>query len=503
MQVKSVELHNFGSYKHLKFEFNDQGLTLIEGPTGSGKSTLCDAIPWILFGSTSKGGSVDEVCQWNSNGATQGTIRLACGLAVYRSRNPNDLSYSNNVDYDTLGDSTRLRGKDVRDTQNLINQKLGFDYETYLSAAYFHEFSQTAQFFTTSAKNRRVITEQIADLSLATNLQESTILPLKAAKQALVKLEAVISRNNSQLEYALIQQKDDQRRAASWGSDQEKRRSVLFKKYADFDTMKVIRLEDLLEKQDNYMNRARNLTVCSECGAPKKANHIHNITNPYALEIGTLLASVNTYQEQIDSLDHETNPFKKSKEDTQDKIDQLKHEEGELIVERNEINTEILDLELLQDSLQVHRNQVLSNNIEHLQNRSNDLLTRYFDAEIRVEFTTEGADKLEVLITKDGNEAAYTQLSKGQRQILKLCFAVAVMEAVSNQKGVHFDQIFLDEVLTGLDDTMKAKAFSLLESLSLKHSDVFVVEHSEGMKQLFSSTISISLENGVSRLEKQ
>lgn len=500
MQVKSVELHNFGSYKHLKFEFNGRGLTLIEGATGSGKSTLCDAIPWILFGSTSKGGSVDEVCQWNSNGATQGTVRLACGLTVYRSRNPNDLSYSNNVDYDTLGDSTRLRGKDVRDTQNLINQKLGFDYETYLSAAYFHEFSQTAEFFTTSAKNRRVITEQLADLSLATNLQESTILPLKAAKQTLVKLEAIISKNKSQLGYALVQRNDEQRRAASWHIDQDKRRDELLQLNAKFDVAQAQRIESLLHKQEQYMSQARNLTTCSECGAPKKANHIHNITDPYQGQIDIVLTSKNTYLEQIERLNKETNPFNKSTDDTDLKLARLYEEDTALNRAAGEVNTEVLDLEFLQNSLQNHRNQVLSNNIAQLQDKTNELITKHFDGEIRVAFTAEGADKLEVLITKDGNEAAYTQLSKGQRQILKLSFAVAVMGAISNQKGVHFDQLFFDESLSGLDESMKAKAFSLLESLSLSHSDVFVVEHSEGMKQLFSSTISVSLENGNSTL---
>jgi len=59
VKILSCVLENFASYERLEFDFSPQGLTLIEGPTGSGKSTLCDAIPWILFGRTAKDGALD------------------------------------------------------------------------------------------------------------------------------------------------------------------------------------------------------------------------------------------------------------------------------------------------------------------------------------------------------------------------------------------------------------------------------------------------------------
>lgn len=492
VRVKSIELSNFGSYKNLEFKFNNQGLTLIQGPTGSGKSTLCDAIPWVLFGKTAKGGSVDEIRAW-LGGDTKGTIYLH-NVTIVRTRGKtNDLHF-------WQVEGTVIRGKDIPDTQRLINGILGFDYETYLSAAYFHEFSQTAQFFTTSAKNRRIITEQLADLSLAANLQEKTGVGVKESKQKLADLELEISKNAIRFEHTLIQQEDDLVRAHKWSVDQQKHRNKLLQEQDNFDAVQEEKLEALLRAQEDYMNQARNLPVCSECGAIKKANHIHNIVDPYQSKIDALLAAVNTYPEQISYLDSQINPFGIAEDITKKKLIVLDNKDNELLVIENTIKTELLDLELLKESLQVHRNQILTSNIEHLQNKSNDLLTRYFDAEIRVEFIADGADKLEVLITKDGNQASYTQLSKGQRQILKLCFAIAVMEAISNQKGVHFDQLFFDEALSGMDDNIKAKAFNLLESLSLNHKDVFIVEHSEGMKQLFNTTISVSLENGQSQL---
>lgn len=36
MKLLKAEVHNFGSYKDLEFDFNDLGLALIHGATGSG-----------------------------------------------------------------------------------------------------------------------------------------------------------------------------------------------------------------------------------------------------------------------------------------------------------------------------------------------------------------------------------------------------------------------------------------------------------------------------------
>src|ERR1700677_767637 len=171
MKILSVSLENFASYKKLSFDFQSQGLTLIQGANGSGKSTLCDAIPWILFGKTAKDGKSDEVRSWNTAEPTIGAIEVQLELyevniTRIRGKN-NDLYYSFTADEA----QNKIRGKDLMDTQRMINGLLGADYDLYLAGSYYHEFSQTAQFFTTTAKNRRSICEQLVDLSLPIKLQ--------------------------------------------------------------------------------------------------------------------------------------------------------------------------------------------------------------------------------------------------------------------------------------------------------------------------------------------
>lgn len=57
---KRLEAVNFGSWKHLVFEFQ-KGSMLIVGRTGAGKSTIPRALFWALYGETPEGWSADDV----------------------------------------------------------------------------------------------------------------------------------------------------------------------------------------------------------------------------------------------------------------------------------------------------------------------------------------------------------------------------------------------------------------------------------------------------------
>ncbi len=76
------------------------------------------------------------------------------------------------------------------------------------------------------------------------------------------------------------------------------------------------------------------------------------------------------------------------------------------------------------------------------------------------------------------------------------------MRAVSNHHGVKFEQIFIDEALEGLDESMKLKAWGLLESLSSEYESIFVIDHSESIKAMANNKYKVELINGKSKIEK-
>lgn len=182
MKIKQVTLENFQSYRSLSFDYSDLGLTLISGPTGVGKSTLLDGPCWILFNTTSKEGAADDVKAWDADGHTTGTVEVETPqgdivVTRIRGKGANDLYWLETGSY------SPIRGKDLTETQKLLESRLGVTAELFLVGAYMHQFSKADSFFIAKAKERRAVLENIADLSFAVNLGEKSAFAKKATKE--------------------------------------------------------------------------------------------------------------------------------------------------------------------------------------------------------------------------------------------------------------------------------------------------------------------------------
>jgi len=559
MRILSASVQNFGSYKALEFDFTGKGLTLISGPTGAGKSTFMDIVSWVLFGVTAKGGKADEVHSWNASEPTTGTLNLELnGKLVQIGRTRHGTKGNDLIIWE---DGGAYRGKDIPDTQRLINQLLGMDADMYLAGAYYHEFSQTAQFFATTAKIRRSITEQLVDLSLATLLTETSAERRKAIKKLKETAERQKDLKQATIDQMNVAIRREQTQKADWDINQQHKVHTAKINYTTFDERKERALEDLkiehaskttvlyydleqikasLLPDEHFEQKTLKLNAslaalgtanCEHCGAPSHTqqrmliqkqvynnqleqnannntkNAIVQLNNRIKAATANLAFSLqkeadrpNTYAEQLEALKAEVNPYDSKPLITS--VNATIKELSGLELQYAGYSTQLADLELLADVTDSFRATCLKNTITRLENTTNKLLNDHFDAEIRVAFSAENADKLEVTITKDGNEASYTQLSKGQRGLLKLCFGAAVMDSIATHQAISFNSVFFDESMDGMSEALKLKAISFFETLALKYENVFVIDHSSELKVRFNNRIDVTLVNGESVLEE-
>ena len=534
MKILSVHLENFASYKELDFNFNDKGLVLIHGATGSGKSTLCDAIPWVLFGITAKNGKADDVLSWDGGG-TFGTISLEVNgksAQITRSRKPNDLYFrtENNLD------ANPSRGKDLNDTQRLINELLGIDADLYLAGAYFHEFSQTAQFFTTTAKNRRDITEQLVDLTLPVKLQDKIKEQNKVNTIEINTLSNKLFTINAKLELLEETAKESKNSNMLWAHEQANRISTLETKRDTFEvsrrsSLKSLELEHSVLKYQSPLNIDLKINEiqksmppenapCKTCGIPgpnpdreyalqalselklEKQENDRNIKKSHEIttRINELKDQENPYIQEIIEAKNQTNPHVSQLLRFEKDIDKQQKQLVAALKTLEELKDNQLNLELLSDAVVSFRAELIRNTVKELETMTVSHLRDFFEGEISVEFTIQENDKLDVLIRKDGNECSYTQLSKGQRQMLKLCFGVSVMESIQQSHALEFNQLFFDESLDGMDDNNKLRAVKMLETLASKRDSVYIVEHSEGIKAHIDQKYFVELRDGKSTI---
>lgn len=573
MKVISGSVENFASYKKLDITFTGQGLTLISGPTGSGKSTLCDIIPWVLFGKTAKGGTVDEILSWNSSEPTQVKIELLTNsgrkMTVSRIRGgqSNDLYYATDS-------ASFCRGKDVTDTQRQINSLLGISIDTYLMGAYYHEFSQAATFFTAPAKQRRQTLDQVVDLKLVKTITTALSEELNVSKALLSEIQPFLIADSKHLEYLKKQLCASVESQRIWDLNQAKLIQEIEGKANSFDLEKEKTLKSLLKKQkianidrqtkiddlkasivsleadikpsdafDVEIAKLKKIIeehtaeTCVACGAQKGSDkRVLRVQDMYRLEqrkaenqrktielrnlirdlslfskiednweeqINRHLLTVNTYEDQLKQHKETKNPHVAQRDDLRRLIDDVKSSLARSNEDINALKTTIADINVLSSIADDFKALTIKNTIRSIQDNTNRLLVEHFDAEIKVAFSAQDSDKVEVSLQKDGNECSFTQLSKGQRQLLKICFAISLMRQVSNHSGVSFNALYLDEAFDGLDEDLKVKAYGLLQQLETEYESVFCVEHSSSLKSLFTKEYCVELVNGNSVINEK
>lgn len=555
MKILKCKAQNFGSYKNVEFDFESAGLSLIYGPTGSGKSTLQDLVPWALYGVTSKDGLADDVRNWSGNEPTLVSIDVRLQsktITVTRIRgesNQNDL-------YWTEGGS-KLRGKDLNDTQKLLDTTLGVNAETYCTMSCFNEFSSAGQFFLAKAKERRLLFERIAFLDLPVLLAEKSALKKKEVKKDIEEAKKELAKALGKLEQLQESKIASETYLANWNTaqnntvedlklkskffDKEKKSKVeaLKTKSFRFEADKKTKTEELVDRLDAIDQKIDRTTdfdnkieeantrllasnrMCPTCKRPntgskliedaekakklntqyldkfseisQKIKEIQRTKNPYTGLITITEDSQNHYEAQIESAKTQANPFIVQLQDISANL--LKAVSNKLVIEakiggleyKHHALTRIYDL-----SFQL-RKVMMRKVVNRIELDVNHYLTEYFDSEFSVNFNLDDGDNLDLDIKKNGHICSYSQLSKGQRQLLRLSFSVAVMKASADNAGADLNLLMFDEATDGCDNDIKIKSFRLFEQLSLTYPSVLVIDHSEELKSMFSSRYRVEM----------
>lgn len=192
MKPLKIHVKNFGSYKDFEMDLDDRGLLGVFGETKSGKSTLLDMVPWVLYGTDSKESNADDVRSWNCDEPTSGDCLIDTGTGLItvsrlRGGKKNDLYWKEE------GSESEQRGKDLPETQKKIEARLASTAGLYVAGSYIHQFSAADRFFTATAKERRQSFEKIVDLSFPIKLVERATQARKEMNAAIKALDVQLA----------------------------------------------------------------------------------------------------------------------------------------------------------------------------------------------------------------------------------------------------------------------------------------------------------------------
>lgn len=162
MIFTNILIQNFLGFRTLtEFPLKDQGLVLIEGANGAGKSSIYEAIVWCLFGKTVRGYSADEVINRKAKKDCLVSLYLEDNGAVYSvHRFRKHASHKNEVLFTAhdpnQGDLDLSQGTPTL-TQQRIVSFLGIDFDTFVRGPMLPQGSMKRMSQMTDAEQKAVL----------------------------------------------------------------------------------------------------------------------------------------------------------------------------------------------------------------------------------------------------------------------------------------------------------------------------------------------------------
>jgi exonuclease SbcC len=166
-----LQLKSFTAFRDEQvIEFDDLDLFAISGPTGSGKSSLLDAITYALFGYVERVGK--QVGQLVSQGQPRMAVTFEFASAEQRYRvtrsTPSARGQTKILLERQEGDGWRQAGEGadrVREADAMIREAVGLDYEAFTRSVLLPQ-GEFAEFLVGEAKERRAILTELLGLEL-------------------------------------------------------------------------------------------------------------------------------------------------------------------------------------------------------------------------------------------------------------------------------------------------------------------------------------------------
>jgi exonuclease SbcC len=183
--LSNISAKNFLSWKDLNFNVS-KGATLVDGwnqddqrSEGSGKSAVLNAVCWGIYGKLPKDANVDDVIK---DGETSCSVVLEFdnGDSVVRTRKPNELFI--------LKAGVTIKGKDARETQTLIEEYVGCNFETFCQSVYFAQ-NYDKKFLSSNQEDKGKILSSIQNLQVFDKARKEVMDLLKAETDKITKLK--------------------------------------------------------------------------------------------------------------------------------------------------------------------------------------------------------------------------------------------------------------------------------------------------------------------------
>ena len=132
MIIKNLTLKNYRKFKNSTIEFPD-GVTGIVGLNGVGKSTIFEAIAWVLYGSVAARTSADEIKREGAINSDPCRVELEFIFEEDIYRVVRDMTGKSLTTSATATINGKIAATGAETVAKYIQMKLGMDFKSFIS----------------------------------------------------------------------------------------------------------------------------------------------------------------------------------------------------------------------------------------------------------------------------------------------------------------------------------------------------------------------------------
>ena len=555
MYIKSIKITNFKSiYGTQEFDFTElDGLVKLSGIIGSGKTTLCEALLYGLFGNVA-GHKIPNLVSWNEKCCEIEMDLISRNKDIHIIRN-SSMPLQVSVNGKLIAASSK------RDTQAILEEELYDVPKLAIEKMCIISFSAFNSLASMNPAQTKQFLDEVFGFGTFTQYNNVVVDERKLQVNENTKLNAVYSDTQDQIEY-LTNKKLKQQEALKNTIDivgcNELRAQLVEKGKAKKEEFKRIKAESeqkvlkvVAEKQKWYDKKLECATlgkqekdwyntfkdgVCPTCGNEIGKDVIEEHKNKmldYAQKYKEYQNKENEIQLKIEKMNSEAkikqDELKQDMEDLKKQISNidaqiqtynnslalLNENYDDLISEYNnkldklKKDIEVSDKEICEWNdmnelfTKTFRYNLLETLIPHI-NKSIAYFINKLDQNYSITYDQEF--KPHIKIDTFDREISYKDLSTGQRKSLDLAIVFGILQNII--ANVNFNLFCLDELFSNMDADSRNTMLALLNDSMAKDRTIFVINHAEMNDDYFSHKIKVRLENkkitvGTGKKEKE
>ena len=504
MNITRIIAKNFYSYEHLEFDLTKKnGIILLEGKNGAGKSAFVEAVCWGLTGKTIRKSTEKSLIRKGANSCLI-EVYLDGNVVIRRGRKPTLLEF--------IVDGEKKVGATTDITQGYINDHYNTNLNILLTSMFFGQ-SNNSNFLDATPDAKRNIIRSFLDLEDVfsyrdniKNIKSDCTAESKAQKTVLANYQKELGITQEALDKIASDPPEEIESLSTLPSlDELEGQWTKFNEYGQMYSMYMFHIEDIKQEIEDH----KSTDTCPTCG-----KEIEDGSDIY----DALIDKLEHYEELSSNLTYHSLPVITLKEYRE--LLEVKREWKTISSKMNWYTDRLGDLkesiEGCGDSIALSNSTygtmrfwekafsekgmikyIIGNILKFFNTRVACYLSYLTNSRIFLEFNKQ----LEEIVTISKQETPYISLSGGEKQKVNLAVLLALKDLLLFTNKTQSNLIFFDEVTNSLDEEGVIGLYQLLTEIK-KDKSIIIITHNKYLKNLMDSSnvVTVTKEKGISKI---